>query len=115
VFEVAPPVFDALHWHGDTYELPRGARRLAGSTRYEQQAFVIGRAYALQFHLEVPAALAAERAAVPAYAASLERLWGDRGTALLDQLRAAQPQTLALARRLFGRWLELVAGGEQSR
>jgi len=43
-----------FHWHGDTFDLPRGARRLARSALYENQAFGYGaNVYALQFHIEV--------------------------------------------------------------
>lgn len=46
-----------LHWHGDTFDLPDGALRLAGSAATPNQGFRAGRnGYALQFHLEVPAA-----------------------------------------------------------
>jgi GMP synthase (glutamine-hydrolysing) len=42
-----------LHWHGDSFDLPKGARRLASNAHYENQAFAYGRnALALQFHLE---------------------------------------------------------------
>ena len=42
-----------LHWHGDTFDLPRQATRLASNQNYENQAFAHGRnALALQFHLE---------------------------------------------------------------
>ena len=42
-----------LHWHGDTFDLPGEARRLASNENYQNQAFAYGRhALALQFHLE---------------------------------------------------------------
>ncbi len=43
-----------LHWHGDTFDLPANAARLASSELYENQAFSVGRhALGLQFHAEV--------------------------------------------------------------
>lgn len=111
VFAAAPPTFSTLQWHGDTYELPNGAVQLARSDAYEQQAFAHGRAYALQFHLEVDAGLAEEWMRIPAYVEELEQLDGPGAAErMLAQVRAAQPDTVALARRLFSRWLVLVAG-----
>jgi GMP synthase-like glutamine amidotransferase len=42
-----------FHWHGDTFDLPQNAVRLAHSTDYQNQAFQIGSAVGVQFHLEV--------------------------------------------------------------
>jgi len=41
-----------FQWHGDTYELPKEATVLAYSDLYPQ-AFRVGSAYGIQFHLEV--------------------------------------------------------------
>lgn len=42
-----------LHWHGDGFEIPEGAQRLAFSERCRNQAFLWGaHALGLQFHLE---------------------------------------------------------------
>ncbi|OAF01381.1 glutamine amidotransferase [Bradyrhizobium centrolobii] len=42
-----------LHWHGDTFDLPDSAVRLASNENYDIQAFAFGsNALALQFHLE---------------------------------------------------------------
>ena len=48
-----PDRFAAFHWHGETFEIPRGAVHLARSRACENQAFAFGdRAVALEFHLE---------------------------------------------------------------
>jgi GMP synthase (glutamine-hydrolysing) len=45
-----------LHWHGDTFDLPKGATHLASTERYRHQAFAWERhGLALQFHIEVTA------------------------------------------------------------
>ena len=45
--------FTVFHWHGDTFDLPQGALRLASSKHYPNQAFQYKSAIGLQFHLEV--------------------------------------------------------------
>ncbi|MEI9937368.1 MAG: gamma-glutamyl-gamma-aminobutyrate hydrolase family protein [Pseudomonadota bacterium] len=42
-----------LHWHGDTFDLPTGARHLASSRICPNQAFRLERQFGLQFHCEV--------------------------------------------------------------
>lgn len=48
-----PNEFDVLQWHGDTFELPKGATLLAESKACKNQAFIMkDHVIALQFHLE---------------------------------------------------------------
>lgn len=42
-----------FQWHGDTYDLPKNAVTLAKSELYPVQAFKMGSAIGIQFHLEV--------------------------------------------------------------
>ncbi|HID83202.1 MAG TPA: type 1 glutamine amidotransferase [Chromatiales bacterium] len=43
----------AFHWHGDTFELPDNAKRIASSEACKNQGFILGdRVVGLQFHLE---------------------------------------------------------------
>jgi GMP synthase (glutamine-hydrolysing) len=95
-----------LHWHGDSFDLPPGAQRLASNRHYENQAFAYRRnALALQFHLEAdPRRIeqwyighAAELAAAKQSVAELRA-----ATARLADGRAV------LADRVFTRWLREV-------
>ena len=48
-----PPVETVFHWHGETFDLPPAAVRLAKSEACENQAYQIGNSViGLQFHLE---------------------------------------------------------------
>jgi GMP synthase (glutamine-hydrolysing) len=113
----ADPVFGSLEsglatlqWHGDTFDLPEGAVRLAGSPAYANQAFRFGRAYGLQFHLEVSAAMAREWAEVPEYLDSLRRTLGPQGApAFLAAIEESADGMRSAGRALFERWLDTTA------
>jgi GMP synthase (glutamine-hydrolysing) len=112
VFSELPASFETVQWHRDTYELPPNAVQLARSADCEQQAFVVGRAYGVQFHLEVDARLMGEWIGVPEYVAELEQVGGAGApAALLADVRSAERESVPIARALFARWLERVAEG----
>jgi GMP synthase (glutamine-hydrolysing) len=52
-FSHVPEEFHALHWHGETFDLPPGCIHLAASEGCRIQAFEHPSALALQFHLEI--------------------------------------------------------------
>jgi GMP synthase (glutamine-hydrolysing) len=99
-----------LQWHGDTFDLPANAVRLATSEAYPNQAFRFGPcAYGIQFHIEVSAEMAEEWAHVPAYQAALEQTVGVGALDdMIEALRDERGQQMhEHARELFGRWCAL--------
>ncbi len=111
VFGGLPTEFTTLQWHGDTFDLPEGGVRLAGSTAYPHQAFRFERAYGVQFHLEVSLEMANAWAEVPAYADYLDRVLGPGSLpSLIDELEHKGPDMLDHARGMFTRWLDAMVG-----
>ncbi|MCX6558833.1 MAG: type 1 glutamine amidotransferase [Candidatus Aminicenantes bacterium] len=53
LFKGFPQTFPVFHWHGDTFAIPAQGRRLAMDRDCPNQAFRLGRAVGLQFHLEI--------------------------------------------------------------
>jgi GMP synthase-like glutamine amidotransferase len=72
--------FTVFHWHGDTFDLPQQATRLAHSENYPNQAFQIDSAIGLQFHLEVNA--------------EMINLWLDKTQEKLQQTPYIDPQKI---------------------
>ncbi len=52
VFSAFPMKFIAFHWHGDAFNIPPGAMKVAESSACPNQAFELGRTIGLQFHLD---------------------------------------------------------------
>lgn len=106
VFSALPRSVPALQWHGDTFDLPPGAVRLAGSPAYPNQAFRFENAYGVQFHLEVSSKMAREWMDVPEYANALEQTIG--GETMLRAVDERVDEMLEHGRTLFARWLDSV-------
>lgn len=91
-----PESLVAFHWHGETFELPPGAIRLAETDVCANQAFELGPALALQFHLEVTPAGVAELASACAH-----ELVGGRYVQSREQMLSAEKRCRAVEPLLF--------------
>ncbi len=105
---VLPHALDTLQWHGDTFDLPDGATLLASSPAYPNQAFRVGSAYGVQFHLEVSRAMAEEWGRVPIYGQALDRVRGPGSLpGLIDEFAAQESTMLDHGRQMFEAWMDL--------
>lgn len=91
---------DVLHWHGDTVTLPPGAQLLARSEATKVQAFRLGSALGLQFHLEVTPAMLEEWLAEPGMVKDLKRAGGSK-SALREEFARLAPRMEPLAEAVF--------------
>jgi GMP synthase-like glutamine amidotransferase len=108
VFRAFPPDVEVFEFHSDTFDLPDGAVRLARSSRYENQAFHVGRtAYAIQCHLEPSLDDARDWFDAPSLAETFETRYGRGSVAgFLEEYARSMPLLQQTARQLFRRWLE---------
>ena len=66
-----------FQWHGDTFDIPRGAEHLASSALCPNQAFRYGdKVYGLQFHLEVDPGMIDRWLDLPANRAEMQTATG---------------------------------------
>ncbi len=97
-----------FHWHGDHFELPRGAVPLASSERTPCQAFRYGdMTWALQFHLEVTRAGIENMA--NAFARELEH---EKITpaSLIESADVHLQNLEQVSTQVFGRWASPIQG-----
>lgn len=102
----SPSMFTPLHWHGDIFELPRGAVSLASSEQTEHQAFRFGTStWAILFHMEMnPEQIDGMATAFPEDLVET-RLSRDDVVACAD---ARVSDAAPIAARVFGAWADLL-------
>ena len=93
-----------LHWHGDQFEIPAGASRLARTDGFPNQAFAVGtRILGLQFHLETEPAQIERWLIGHAHELATHQL--DPGI-LRDEAIQFGPRLARVADQVFGAWLD---------
>jgi GMP synthase (glutamine-hydrolysing) len=104
------PSTDVLHWHGDVFDLPDGARSLASSARTEHQAFRAGNAWGVLFHPEADLALVEAWLAVPEMIDDAVAALGNEGAHALAE-RASEAEAALVERTApgFRAFAQLVA------
>jgi len=95
-----------FHWHGETFDLPKGAEWLARSESCEHQAFRAGaNIYGFQFHLEVTPDMIADWVIQDQNSRDVREL----DTPIDPHTNA--PRLREISSVVFGRWAELVGSG----
>jgi len=106
-----PFIFDAFHWHGETFSLPAGATLVLSSDHCPHQGFVMGNTLALQFHVEMTE--------------ELVRIWATDNSPEIatpsETVQSAETMMVNLSSRIEGlqrtadrfyrRWLQPLVGG----
>ena len=104
------PAFEALHWHGDAFDLPAGATRLASSELTETQAFRAGSAWGVLFHPEADLALVESWLAEPQMRdEALATLGPDAVAAMPQRTKELQPDLISRSTPGFRAFVALVA------
>lgn len=98
--------FSAYQWHGDVFDLPRGAVTLASSVQTPCQAFAYEeRAYGLLFHLEATREIVEDM--VRGFSEELDEE-GIDGAEIIAQSRDHLAQHQRIGQSVFQRWANLV-------
>jgi len=106
MFTGEPRSLTAFHWHGDIFDLPRGATLLASSARTANQAFRYGKnAYGLLFHMEVT--LPQISTMVATFADELQAA-GLNGVAIKLNAHSHLPALQKIGSEVFARWANLL-------
>lgn len=111
LFASFPKTAAVFQWHGDTFDLPKGATLLATSPRCRHQAFRWGdRVYGLQFHVEVDPAMVREWLSQPGVDQELQAVDGRTRREIRLHRHRRWRGLRRLAQPLFQGWVGILRG-----
>jgi GMP synthase-like glutamine amidotransferase len=96
-----------FQWHMDTFTLPPGAELLVTSERVPHQAFRMGEAWGIQFHLELSGPELELWLTAFAEIGDLEELWGKSPDQVRAEARSYLPRHERQGEEVFHRFSEL--------
>jgi GMP synthase-like glutamine amidotransferase len=113
------PAFELFQWHGDTFDLPAGARRFLTSRLCTNQAFVVDREHhahlGMQFHIEMTPQLVNAWVTDPGGAHEIDEAFKrQRGTGvqraeqIVQNVDERTQRMGRLADRIYKRWLRSI-------
>ncbi len=100
-------LFEAFHWHGETFSLPQGAIHLLSSAYCANQAYALGKHLALQCHVEMTEQMIRDWCEIGEneIAASASSPAVQPAATMQAQTADKLPQLHAIARQLYLRWV----------
>jgi GMP synthase-like glutamine amidotransferase len=105
--------FETFQWHGETFSIPPGATRVLENAHCANQAFAIGRHFAMQCHIEMNEDMV--RAWLRGGGEELRAAAGSPAVQSLGEIeRDLEPRLAALhqvADRIYDRWIEGLSRG----
>jgi GMP synthase-like glutamine amidotransferase len=97
LFQGLPPTLEVLQWHEDMFDVPEEGALLATSEDCPHQAFRLGKAFGLQFHVEVTREMLSE------WFAGSEQLTG-----ILERYDHLEPGLNSQAQTLYENFLSVI-------
>ncbi len=99
--------FAAFHWHGETFAIPPRAQRLLASAHCPNQAFAMGKHFAMQCHIEMTREMIADWCKAGAREIAGSNSPGVQAVAVIEaQVAERLPVLHAIADHVYARWIE---------
>jgi GMP synthase-like glutamine amidotransferase len=107
------PRFEAFHWHGETFSIPPGGTRVMESTHCANQAFAIGKHFAMQCHVEMTRELIESwlESGAREIAASRSSPGVQDPAEIRRDLEGRIARLHEMANRIYDRWIEGLSRG----
>ena len=105
--------FETFHWHGETFSIPPGATRVLENAHCANQAFAIGRHFAMQCHVEMTGELirAWARGGADEIASAAASPAVQQPEEMERDMEARLQRLHQVADRIYGRWSEGLSRG----